>query len=159
MDNKILIRKFEERDLAQLKALYELLIAYHMDLDAFYYEKDNNFDAEIGVWLRTQMQNTYTQTFVADADGRMTGFINTMCKFWPGWYRVKETGFISYAFVLESFRGLGIGQMLFDAAENWSREKRHPYVEVYVHSLNDLGIKAWTKYGMEEKVKYLTKKL
>ncbi len=80
--------------------------------------------------------------FVADADGKVVGFINM---------RLAPFGVASVAMaILDGYRGQGIGTRLVEQGIAWAKQAGAHKVELQVWPHNERGIALYTKMGFTE---------
>lgn len=71
----------------------------------------------------------------------------------------KKIGKITDIFVLPEYRNKRIGEMLVFELMKWFRKRKIEYVEIGVHSKNKLALNFWKKFGFEEYMKIMRRKL
>lgn len=64
-------------------------------------------------------------------------------------------GHISDVFVEKNFRKLGVAKQFLKKLKKWFKNKNLKHIELSVHEKNEVGKKAWAKYGLED---YMIKK-
>ena len=90
---------------------------------------------------------------VVEIDNKVIGyFIGKIEKAKP-FITPKKIGKISDAFVEEKYRKSGIGKMMFNELIQWFKKNKIKHIELSVDSRNEIGIKAWQKFGFKEFMK------
>jgi aminoglycoside 6'-N-acetyltransferase I len=93
---------------------------------------------------------TFPVTFVAEADGRLVGFLELdYRKYAPG-CRSSPVPCIEGWYVEPVWQGNGIGRALVEAAEAWARAAGHDEIASDAEVTNAAGIAAHVALGYEE---------
>lgn len=88
-----------------------------------------------------------------DETGTPAGFIHLQTQ--TDYFNGEKHGYISDLAVDPSFEGKGIGRLLLDAAESWSRSMGYRLLTLYVFAGNTRARQIYEKYGFQpEVVKY-----
>jgi ribosomal protein S18 acetylase RimI-like enzyme len=89
-----------------------------------------------------------------DENGTPAGFIHLQTQ--TDYFNGEKHGYISDVAVSQAFEGQGIGRMLLDAAETWSREQGFRLLTLYVFAGNTHAQRIYEKHGFaQEVVKYV----
>jgi ribosomal protein S18 acetylase RimI-like enzyme len=72
---------------------------------------------------------------------------------------LNKVGIIDDWFVEKSYRGIGIGEMLWDKLMEWFKNKKCNCLELDVFTTNKHAIDIYHRLGFVDKVLFLTKKL
>jgi GNAT superfamily N-acetyltransferase len=93
--------------------------------------------------------------FVAeDENGGLAGFIHLQTE--TDYFRGEDYGYISELAVEKSFEGQGIGRMLLETAEAWTRKQGYQLLALYVFAGNTRARQVYEKYGFrQEVIKYV----
>lgn len=126
----MLIRLATLNDIESICRLYNEFFAYNAGLQPEYYKAGT----ESGEYPKSSITNESSDIFVAAENGIIVGFIH-----------IKESQTSpfdaivphKYAEVIDlivtaSYRKMGIGSMLMDAAKQWSKAKNLDYIELFV---------------------------
>ncbi|MGH7780041.1 MAG: GNAT family N-acetyltransferase [Candidatus Binataceae bacterium] len=141
------IRPAREADIPELARLVAALAAYEEALDPRA-RFDWNSIREAPKWMRAVLQRNHHAVWVADAgDGHLAGHL---------WVRLQrrhegqlpaEIGYISQAFLEESFRGRGLMKPMLEEAFDWFRSNAITVITLSVLHRNWLGAEAWHRLG------------
>jgi aminoglycoside 6'-N-acetyltransferase I len=87
---------------------------------------------------------------VAEADGRMVGFLEVSIRPFVEDCETENVGYLEGWYVEREFRRKGIGRELVRSAENWAREKGCVEVASDAEIDNELSLVAHTNLGYKE---------
>jgi ribosomal protein S18 acetylase RimI-like enzyme len=148
------------QDVPHIVRLGKELLTFHISLDKHYYQLEENFDYLFTNWISTHINHPSQFIFVAtDNNGLIVGFISGFIKQLYPWFRIKKVGHIAYLMIDTPYQRKGIGRLLENEAYLWFKNKNVPYIEVYTDYSNDIGKKAWEKYGYLDFKKFLRKQI
>ncbi len=107
---------------------------------------------------RKNLKRRDARFFIALEDDEIVGYIS-------GWLSKanisvsgKSYGFICDCYVLEKYRGRGIGELLNAELMKWFKEKEVEYIEVYTYVNNEAGKGFWESEGFRPNMlRYLKK--
>lgn len=85
--------------------------------------------------------------FLAEENGKPTGFAHGSLRLSPDYLGNKKLGVITHVFVRDEYRKQGVGKKLVLALENWFSEKQVHSVELQVLDMNKAGIAFWQELG------------
>jgi GNAT superfamily N-acetyltransferase len=89
-----------------------------------------------------------------DENGRSAGFIHLQTEI--DYFRGDKYGYISDLAVESSFEGQGVGRLLLDTAETWTRTNGYHLLALYVFAGNSRAQRLYEKNGFKpEVVKYV----
>lgn len=89
--------------------------------------------------------------FVAqDEDGTLAGFIHLEIQ--TDYFNNSKSGYISDLAVDKSFEGQGVGRVLLEAAEEWTRTQGCQLLTLYVFAGNLHPRQAYERYGFKQEV-------
>ncbi len=150
MAPKIEIRPAREADIPELARMVAALAAYEEALDdRVHFDWDEIRDAPN--WLRLVLNRDHHAVWVADAgDGNLVGHL------WVRLFRRHEggvppvSGYISQAFLGESWRGKGLMKPMLEHAYEWFLSKGVTVVTLSVLHRNWLGATAWHRLGFSD---------
>jgi len=148
----IQIRKAKQNDIDAIVKLNEHLADYHRKVDK-YYKPSSETRKSFRKYISEIIRKRNIKILVAETDNKIVGyFIGTIEKAKP-FTAPKKIGRISEVFVEEEFRKSGIGRMMFDELIRWFNKNKIKHIELSVDSRNEIGIKAWQKFGFKEFMK------
>ncbi|RLI68286.1 MAG: hypothetical protein DRP02_12880 [Candidatus Gerdarchaeota archaeon] len=148
----IQIRKAKQNDIDAIVKLNEQLADYHRKIDK-YYKPGSETRKGFRKYLLEIIRKRNVKIMVAETNNKIIGyFIGTIEKAKP-FVVPKKIGRISGAFVEEKYRKSGIGRMMFDELVQWFKKNKIKHIELSVDSRNEIGIKAWQKFGFKEFMK------
>ena len=146
------IRVANRKDVKHIVSLNRKLNEYKEILNDYYLPKPNS-EKTVSNYLAVALNYVVTSEnevlFVAEENGRIVGYIAGSIEDRAPVYRVERRGDILMAFVLDEYRGHGIGRELTERIIQWFKEKGIEYVELSVDSRNDLGYNVWNSLGFE----------
>ena len=89
--------------------------------------------------------------FVAEADGRMAGFIHVMVHDSPDVAIMKPRRFalVDNLTVKKVYHRQGIGRLLMDYADAWARKNGASSIELNVYAFNDTAVAFYQNLGYE----------
>jgi GNAT superfamily N-acetyltransferase len=146
------IRRAAEADIPELSRLVAALAAWEEALDP-----RARFDwagiRDAPNWMRVVLNREHHAVWVADAgdaDAHLVGHL---------WIRLKRSadgalpqsiGYISQAFMEESFRGRGLMKPMLEEAFEWFRDRAITVVTLSVLHRNWVGATAWHRLGFSD---------
>jgi len=143
------IRRAVESDIPELSRLVAALAAYEESLDSrAHFDWDEIRDAPN--WLKLVLNREHHAIWVASLDGRLVGHLWIRLKRQRDGAMPRSIGYISQAFVEESFRGRGLMKPMLEEAYEWLRGKGVSVVTLTVLHRNWIGSSAWYKLGYED---------
>ena len=87
-------------------------------------------------------------TIAVACDGdQVIGFVRGVIRLGPDHLGSSKIGFVDHTFVVENYRGQGIGRQLFELLENWFRDNAVKRLELQVLCENKDAITAWSAFG------------
>ncbi len=95
-----------------------------------------------------RLTNPDHRVFVAEADGSVLGMASAESRRRRRW--ADPHGYIADVFVLEPYRGRGIGRALVAAAEGWLGSSGYREIRVNVHPRNDRALRLYQRLGWSE---------
>jgi GNAT superfamily N-acetyltransferase len=144
------IRRAEERDIAELGRLIQGIAAYHESLDERIRYDWNQVRDSAG-WLKLVLNREHHAVWVADfGGGHLVGYL------WVHLRRYRDArippvwGYISHAFLEETWRGKSLMKAMLEQAWQWFREKGITHVSLGVVHRNWIGSSAWYRFGFED---------
>jgi GNAT superfamily N-acetyltransferase len=146
------IRRAAEADIPELSRLVAALAAWEEALDP-----RARFDwagiRDAPNWMRVVLNREHHAVWVADPGRADRGLVGHL------WIRLKRSadgalpqsiGYISQAFVEESFRGRGLMKPMLEQAFEWFRDRDITVVTLSVLHRNWVGATAWHRLGFSD---------
>lgn len=103
--------------------------------------------------IETDFDNPSYATFVAEFEGRVVGAaIGCSLELSPGHtalMRPRSAGFLGFAAVLPTARGLGVGRALGETVVAWSRDEGYEWVATDWRSTNVQANRSWLALGFK----------
>lgn len=144
----ILIRAARVEDTDAVAALWKRLVDYHRELDQDLPPATPDGPKRYARSLAERIGDTHTRTFVAEADGRIVGYVlGVMVDFVPEMFEQELSGFLADIFVDEAYRRAGVGRALVAKLTDWFRSRGVTYFEWHVAARNAEGVKFWQAMG------------
>ena len=148
----MVIKEANRNDVKHIVSLNRKLNEYKETLNDYYLPK-TNLEKVVPNYLARALNFVVTSEnevlFVAEEKGRIVGYIAGSIEDRAPVYKVERRGDILMAFVLDEYRGQGIGRELTESIIKWFKEKGIDYVELSVDFRNELGYKVWKSFGFE----------
>ncbi len=132
----ITIRHAVETDIEQITDLFDL---YRV----FYRQQSDRNAAKL--FLQERMKNKESEIIVAEEEGKLLGFTQLYPQFSST--RMKRLWILNDLFVLEIFRGLGVGKALIKAAQQFARETGSAGLLLETEKTNVVGNKLYPGCG------------
>jgi ribosomal protein S18 acetylase RimI-like enzyme len=155
MTNKnadVTVRDATGDDLDRVLDLWAELIDLHHDLDGRVWERKPDGKDIFREWLTGAVNDEDRMVLVAEADGRVVGFINGQSHGSPPPLMDRTTGTIDNLAVDVGFRGKGIGRELIAATRQWFADHGAEDVTVRVAARNTHAVGFYEALGFEHQV-------
>ena len=106
-------------------------------------------------FLKQAMRHPDSAIFVAEEEsGALAGFIHLQAQ--TDYFSGEKHGYISDVAVSKDFEGQGIGRMLLETAEHWTRTQGYHILTLYVFAGNTRARQIYEKQGFsQEVIKYV----
>ena len=100
-------------------------------------------------WLKGLVSGLgrFSTLCIAGLDDEIIGFAHGSIRLTPDYLGSRKVGVITHIFVVEQYRGDGVGENLVKALEKWFKGKDVHSVELQVLVGNKKGIAFWEKLG------------
>ncbi|MGB1286803.1 MAG: GNAT family N-acetyltransferase [Aggregatilineales bacterium] len=148
----MIIRPAKDGDAQVIGQLWELLIAYHRELDPASIPPPAADGAAryAGRVLRTLSDDSEI-VFVAEIDEQIGGYVMGMIvDMLPETFEYQRGGLLADIYVDDAYRSRGVGEALVRALKNWLYGRGVMSMEWHVASQNAPGIAFWQKMGGRE---------
>ncbi|RJO66440.1 MAG: GNAT family N-acetyltransferase [Myxococcales bacterium] len=156
---QIEIRSAIYGDLERLCELWQQLMELHAELDPIFTPARDGRD-HYRRWLRYHLDEPDSQVIIAEAEGRVAGYILAQVQTIPPVMRFRRIGFISDMVVDAAWRNCGVGRAMVRELEHRMRDLGIERLELKSSSRNPQANHFWEKVcGFEEFVKVRCKPL
>ncbi len=139
------IREATGKDLREMMELVKGMTDYHHKLDKYY--KPFSKYKGLEKYVKEQLKDKNVKTLVAEEEGKIIGRIVGVIIKAPPYLAFKKIGNIDDTFIREKYRHRGIGEKLLKELLKWFGEKKIKHIELSVDARNEIGVRAWKKFG------------
>jgi ribosomal protein S18 acetylase RimI-like enzyme len=143
------IRKATLNDLDTITQQAITLLYQHAQWDD-YFNPAEEVDKKYTEFFETCISDPEKQLLVAEEKEQMIGYALGEVHTRPPIFQIQKIGFISDVFVVPEFRKLGVAKKFLQELKDWFKSKNLEYIEISVHTQNDIALKIWSKYGFED---------
>ena len=143
--------KIQEAKIGNLKEIQNLI-------QELCKKENKEFDSTISIdWALSEKGKEYVKkkitknnecAFIAISDGKVVGYLVGIIDKAESWRNILQFAELGDMFVLEDYRGLGIGTKLYQAFVNWTKSKDVQRVRVVASTPNSKAIKFYKKNGL-----------
>lgn len=148
------IRKAKPKDIEQVTEYGVSLLKQHYDFDS-YFAPAKNVHEVYQKFFKSCIHAKNRNLLIAEENGKIVGYAVGELGSRPPVFKIRKFGFISDVFVEKKFRKQGISKQFLLELKKWFKSKNLKHIELTVHVKNEVGKKAWGKYGFED---YIIKK-
>ena len=152
------IREATIEDIPEMVELWFELMKYHSAHHPVFIAKDNAKEL-IEEDLRNRVENTSFRFFIAEAEGKLSGFISCSFRITQEVMIYHRRGYIAETVVSEKYRGQGVGKLLFERAKEWFEEEDADHIELQVSLKNNGALNFWGNQGFEGTTQHMVKVL
>lgn len=144
------IRKAKIDDLRKIQELN--LILCKDEERAYNYGTDLNwtFSKDGENYFKEKIIGKTSITFVAIKDKEIVGYLSGGLTKSEAYRSVSQISEIETMFVLEEFRSLGVGKMLYEKFKEWSKGEGVGIIRVEATAQNKKGINFYKKMGLND---------
>lgn len=147
----VVVRPAVEADAEAIGDLWEELVRFHRYLDPDLPGAASKGGQLYARRIVERLNDTHTRTLVAASDGLIVGYVlGVIVDLVPEMFAPENGGFLADIFVLESYRGQGIGRRLVDSLAHWFRSRGVDHMELYVAARNPSGRAFWDAMGARD---------
>lgn len=146
---ELCIREAHRRDLPSLAALWQEMMDYHRTYD-LRFRFSPNAPREVERHLLETLKSRAARIFVAEAEGKVIGYIVGEVHARRPIYPVGTYGFVSDICVTAAWRRRGVGGSLVTALDAWFATQKVTSVELFAAALNPHSIAFWRAMGYDE---------
>lgn len=150
MKNAVLVRKATLKDIPRIAQLWKALVAYHTKHHGYgkgIFKYREGKEALHLKYLKKQIRGRNSVVFVAEAGGKVTGYIMVEVQKLPPIYLHDKNAYVCDLVVDSQYRGKGIGTALLEEAEEWARKKKMYSISLMVHTANDNALALYRNFG------------
>lgn len=137
------------RDLPAVVNLWQEMMDYHRAYDARF-RFSPNAPREVERHLLETLRSRSARIVVAEAKGRVIGYIVGEVHARRPIYPVGVYGFISDICVTAECRRRGVGRALIDALDSWFATQKVTSVELFAAALNPESVAFWRAMGYSD---------
>ena len=145
----MIIRKAKVKDVVGLAKFGVKLIKYHHKLDPYEAPAEDIEKVYLSYFKKCIHSNKKLLLVAVEGD-KIIGYTLGSLTLRSPVFKLREIGYIDDMFIDEEYRKNGIAQKFLDELFLWFKGKDVSNVEVTVHTENDIGKKAWAKYGFKD---------
>jgi ribosomal protein S18 acetylase RimI-like enzyme len=141
------IRKASIKDWTAIKALNQQLFfndkTYDNTLDVSWPDKNEKY-------FKDRIRGKKTITFVAELNNQIVGYLIASIKKAEAYRTIKKLAELENMFVIQKYRGQGIGSELINYFFKWAHKERIERVQVIASSSNLKAIALYRKKGFQD---------
>lgn len=155
---EITTRAARRGDVEAILPLWREMMDYHARLDPRFQpapQAEKHWREALSRWLK---DDDYS-IFVAEAEGRLVGYIIGTIKSSPPVLEPPQFGFISDICVAPEWRRTGVGRSLYETLKGWFRERGLNVMQLNVAQRNRLSQAFWEEMGFEGYLVYMWKEV
>jgi ribosomal protein S18 acetylase RimI-like enzyme len=127
----MIIRKATIEDVQSVLVLVYKLMECHLQFDE-YYKLGSNSHASYSEYFDSMVRSEDAVVIVAEANGIIVGYLAAKIEERPPVFEEDKRGYLDSAYVLDNYRGQGIGRKLTEKALEWFKNKGIKHVELSV---------------------------
>ncbi len=143
-----MIRTAEPTDAVAIGKLWEQLVNYHQQFDPDMPRATAHGASLYARSLSDRLKDSHTRVLVAEEEGRIVGYVlGVVVDLVPEMFEQEAGGFLADIFVLEAYRGQGIGTALVLALTDWFKQKGLKHFEWHVAAGNAEALAFWSRLG------------
>jgi len=145
---EVIVRKARVKDLDLLSSMALDILKYHASFDDYYTPTKDARKSQY-VYLKSCIYSRRYLLLVIEKDNKILGYLNAWIKKLPPSFLTKQIGYINDAYVKPTCRRKGLIEQALEESYKWFKLKKIKRVELSVHLSNNIGLKAWIKYGFK----------
>jgi len=140
----MIIRPAKKSDTKPIARLWLDFVEYHRQFEEATPRVIEGGDERYAMQIRWSIEDDYAQTFVAEHDGEVVGYVYGMVMSLTAEMFVDErAGMVGDIYVIPEFQAQGVGKALMEAMKDWFKLRGVSYYEWYVATENERGIRFW----------------
>ncbi|MEL6404014.1 MAG: GNAT family N-acetyltransferase [Chloroflexota bacterium] len=149
----MIVRPAKREDADAISELWFALVSYHRNLSNLMPIPADDGKARYASRIRWSVDDDHVQTFVAEKDGELIGYVyGTVVDLLPEMFKDEKSGIVGDIFVADAHRSNGVGTALMEVMKDWFRLRGVSHYEWYVAARNEAGIRFWEKTMGGQKV-------
>ena len=142
----MIIRAVKREDTEKVGQLWLELVNYHRELSELMPIPAAEGAQRYASRIRWSIDDNHVQTFVAEEDGQLLGYVyGTVVDLLPEMFVDERAGIVGDIYVSAAHRGKGVGTALMQAMKDWFKLRDVSHYEWYVAAMNESGIRFWEK--------------
>ena len=145
----MMIRTANAHDVDAIGEMWLQLVAYHRQMDP-----ENMPDSapdgarRYAVRIGDSLDDTHTHVFVAEDNGHIVGYVmGVIVDMLPETFSAARSGFLADIYVLQEYRGQGVGRSLVEVLLAWFQGRSVTHYEWFVAEKNAEARAFWQKVG------------
>ena len=142
-----IIRKAKLSDGPAVIELWKALIDYHKDIACYDLEMVDEAPEIFSKWYKTHVRSGKRRAIVAEADGQLIGYFMGSIESRANLFKRHVKAHIYDTYIVEEWRGKGVGKALLDDFTAWVQEKGVDQITVFYSPENGPGLGFWHDSG------------
>jgi GNAT superfamily N-acetyltransferase len=151
------IRVALPEDVLPISKLWLKFMEYNAKFDSSF-EVKPKITARFAREIQDRLKDPNYRIAVAELDEELVGYSFSYVSKKPYFFKLGKFGFIGDLFVLDQFRGRGIGRLLVNDAHDYFKRKGVEQIELLVATLNVDTIKFWERLGYTRLLEWMYRK-
>lgn len=151
------IRVALPEDVLAISKLWLLFMEYNAKFDRSF-EVKPKFTARFAREIQDRLKDPNYRIAVAELDDTLVGYCFSYVSKKPYFFKLGKFGFIGDLFVLEDYRGRGIGHLLVNDVHDYFIRKGVEQIELLVATKNIDTIKFWERQGYTKLLEWMYRK-
>jgi GNAT superfamily N-acetyltransferase len=152
-----IVRVALPEDVLAISKLWLKFMEYNARFDSSF-EVKPKIIARFAREIQDRLQDPNYRIAVADLNGELVGYSFSYVSKKPYFFMLGKFGFIGDLFVLDQYRGKGIGHLLVNDAHNYFKRKDVEQIELLVATKNVDTIKFWERQGYTRLLEWMYRK-
>jgi ribosomal protein S18 acetylase RimI-like enzyme len=148
------VREANRKDVPAVAALWQEMMDFHRAFDDRF-QFAPNVKREVERHLVATIRSHGARIFVAEAQGRVVGYILGEVHIRKPIYPPGTYGFISDISVTAEWRKQGVGRALVEALMGWLKRSGVTAVELFVAEANPISQEFWERVGFKQYLRLL----
>lgn len=101
-------------------------------------------------YLKKDLKYINRGLFIAEDDGKIVGMILAQYYDPLPISKYKRKGYISNLFIMQDYRGKGLGVKLIETAEGWLKRNKTEHITLEIHKDNKAALSLYRKVGYKD---------
>lgn len=158
MKEAVIVRKALETDIDGMIPVWKQFIELHANLDPRLGKSSHAEDKFRGM-VEEMFADKDANVFIALSGNSVCGFVFTAIRHDDPVFPDPLFGYIDILAVDEKRQRHGIGEMLYQEAVNWFKERGISHIELFIVPKNSMASSFWEKMGFSSYLELLYKKI